>query len=227
MPTKSKPHFNVNRLGYSPSQPLYDSKQTAQLASDLRCSVAELERPLAQAMLAIGPFLDEWRSPPATEPEQREVLLDLANRIECIWGRIQGMDKRSLHKLLMEYGADGDSEGDASEATKRLQQDVSAVDRLQQNLRVAGNRLSTSAGKRGQPKTDFERFAAEKLLTLCVSVHGERVNERRSIERRASRHFLCAGLRMLGMEHATASGAANAVLNQKKYPVEVGNKFAK
>src|SRR5262249_30662193 len=151
-----------------------------------------------QAMLAIGPFVDEWRSSPASEPEQREILLDLANRIECMLERLKVVDKRSLHKLLMEYGADGDSEGDASAAMKRLRQDMSAVDRLYQNLTVAGRRLSTSEGKRGQPKTDFERFAAEKLLTVALSVHGERVNQRRSIERRASRHFLCAGPKMLG-----------------------------
>lgn len=226
MPTKRKPHFIVNRAGYSPLRSLYDSKQTAQLASELRCSEAELEGPLAQAMLAIGPFLDEWRSSPASEPEQREILLDLANRIESFLERLKGVDKRSLHKLLIEYGADGDSEGDASAAMKRLRQDMSAIDRLYQNLTVAGRRLS-SEGKRGQPKTDFERFAAEKLLTVCLSVHGERVNHRRSIERRASRRFLRAGLKMLGMEHATASGAADAALNRKKYPAETGIKFAK
>src|SRR5262249_20244276 len=217
MPTKRKPNFNVNRAGYSPSiKPLYDSKQTAQLASALRCSVAELEVPLSHAMLTIGPFKDEWRNPSATEPQQREGVLDLANRIECILERLKVMDERSLHKRLMEYGAHGGSEGDASEAAERWPQHMLAVDRLQTNLRVAGRPLPTSTGKRGQPKTDFERFAAEKLLTVCLSVYGERVYERRSVERRASRSFLCAGLKMLGMENATASGAATTALNRKE-----------
>jgi hypothetical protein len=222
MPTiPRKPQWNVDpsRSGYSPSKPLYDEDQTAKLAALLGCTPDEIDKPLSLAMLAIGPFISEWDEPAATEPEQFEALKSLASDSEDLLARIRGLDHRSRRRLLNEYGADGDSEGDSILAAQKFKSDVEALDRLCLNLIVARQRLAPSAkGKKGAPTISFERFAASKLLEVCKAVHGAAVFRSRSRENKRARSFVVRALMMIRVTQSAARSSADEVLSSKNYP---------
>jgi hypothetical protein len=229
MPTipTNKPQWNVDRAGYSSlEEPLYDTSQVGELAAELRCSVEAIEKPLAAEADAIGPFLSEWREAAAIEAQQEAALSCLATGAESVLSKIRKLDRRSRRRLLSEYGADGDSEGDSVAAVEQLNRDVAALDRLHQNLAVATRRLSfhKAASPVGRPANDFERFAAAKLLNVCKAIYGDGCLLSRSPAKTASRRFLIAALMMIpGIKQSTARSAANEALdNAEKLPAPVG-----
>jgi hypothetical protein len=207
--------------------PLYNASKAAKLAAELGCSPEEIEKPLSLAALAIGPFISD---PEATEPEQLAALRCLAADAESVLNRVKGLDSRSRRRLLNEYGAEGDSEGDALLALEYLATDKAALDRLSQNLTVATRRLSQSQAKStvGRPKNSFEnsfeRFAAGKLLEVCKAIHGDAVFRPRSSEKRSARRFLICALMMIDdtKQSAARSATDDALKNSKKIPCSVG-----
>src|SRR5205823_4487984 len=158
--------------------------------------------------------------PEATEPQQLVALSSLVVDAGSLLNRVKGLDSRSRRRLLSEYGAEGDSEGDALLALGCLAQDVTALDRLCQNLMVATQRLSSKAkGKPGAPTISFERFAAEKLLRVCRAIYGSAYLQPRSAERKASQRFVIRALMMICVAQSSARTAANdALANAEKLP---------
>ena len=97
MPTITpKPQWNVDqsREGYSPLNPRFSPQQIGDLAKDLRCTPEQLEKPLSEAALAIGPYLSEWSGPAAAEKQQLKALDCLAADAESLLQRVRGLDRR-------------------------------------------------------------------------------------------------------------------------------------
>ena len=209
------PECNVDqrRGGYSPLRPLFGVQKLAKFAAALRCSLDEVKAPFRRAELAIGPFLSEWKKPAATNAEQIDALNELAKDARSLLNMLRGMDRRSRQRLLNEYGAGGDSEGDSAFALQSLRGDLAAVDRLSQNLTVAQRRawIDHEPSEGGRPKTSFERFAAGELLKACRDVLGDEVLKPRSLKKQAALRCTVEALMAIGVPEKTAEFTATTV----------------
>jgi hypothetical protein len=176
--------------GYSSLRPLFGPPQLGEFAALLGSTPDAIKAPFGRAELAIGPFVSGWAKPAATDAEQRDALNELAADAQSVLDRLRGADSRVRHRLSIEYGRPSEEsdthEEDALAALETMLRDIAGLDRLCRNLAVAQRRaaMAHQPSEGGRPKTNFERFAAAKLLEACKEVLGAEVLKPRSSKKK-------------------------------------------